>query len=99
MYEVWGAHRVAPVEAAEALDGPSLRGVEPFRARLARLLFEREILIKNLQVRIHSIIEMIWWTSLVPWEFEFPPRRRSLSRTARTPPVTQFKVQGSGIDS
>ena len=22
--------------------------------------------------RIHFIIEMIWWTGLAPWEFEFP---------------------------
>jgi len=28
--------------------------------------------IDNLLVRIHFIIEMIWWTGLAPWEFEFP---------------------------
>ena len=28
--------------------------------------------IENLLVRIHLIIEMIWWTGLAPWEFEFP---------------------------
>jgi len=33
---------------------------------------EREFFIDNLLVRIHFIIEMIWWTGLVPWEFEFP---------------------------
>ena len=32
---------------------------------------ERECLIDNLLVRIHFIIEMIWWTGLAPWEFEF----------------------------
>ena len=32
---------------------------------------ERELLIDNLLVRIHFIIEMIWWTGLAPWEFEF----------------------------
>jgi len=29
--------------------------------------------IDNLLVRIHFIIEMIWWTGLAPWEFEFMP--------------------------
>ena len=35
-------------------------------------LGEREFFIDNLLVRIHLIIEMIWWTGLAPWEFEFP---------------------------
>ena len=30
---------------------------------------EREFFIVNLLVRIHFIIEMIWWTGLAPWEF------------------------------
>ena len=33
---------------------------------------EREIFFANLLVRIHFIIEMIRWTGLAPWEFEFP---------------------------
>ena len=33
---------------------------------------EREFFIDNLLVRIHSIIVMIKWTGLAPWEFEFP---------------------------
>jgi len=33
---------------------------------------ERECFIDNLLVRIHLIIEIIWWTGLAPWEFEFP---------------------------
>ena len=33
---------------------------------------EREFFIDNLLVRIHSIIVMIRWTGLAPWEFEFP---------------------------
>ena len=33
---------------------------------------EREFFIDNLLVRIHFIIEIIWWTGLAPWEFEFP---------------------------
>ena len=31
---------------------------------------EREFFIDNLLVRIHFIIEMIWWTGLAPWEGE-----------------------------
>ena len=33
---------------------------------------ESELFFDNLLVRIHFIIEMIWWTGLAPWEFEFP---------------------------
>ena len=33
-----------------------------------RHLLEREFFIDNLLVRIHFIIEMIWWTGLAPWE-------------------------------
>jgi len=33
---------------------------------------ERVFSIDNLLVRIHLIVEMIWWTGLAPWEFEFP---------------------------
>ena len=35
-------------------------------------LQEREFFTDNLLVRIHFIIEMIGWTGLAPWEFEFP---------------------------
>ena len=35
-------------------------------------LEEREFFIDNLLVRIHSIIVMIRWTGIAPWEFEFP---------------------------
>ena len=31
---------------------------------------ERDFFIDNLQLRIHFIIEMIWWTGLAPWEFD-----------------------------
>jgi len=34
--------------------------------------WESEFFIDNLLVRIHSMIEMIWWTGLAPREFEFP---------------------------
>ena len=33
---------------------------------------KRELFIVDLLVRIHVIIEMIWWTGLAPWHFEFP---------------------------
>ena len=33
---------------------------------------ESDLFIDNLLVEIHSIIERIWWTGLVPREFEFP---------------------------
>jgi len=36
---------------------------------LYRRSTEREFCIDNLQVRIHFIIEMIWWTGLAQWEF------------------------------
>ena len=32
----------------------------------------KEFFMNNLLARIHFIIEMIWWTGLAPWEFEFP---------------------------
>ena len=32
---------------------------------------EREFFVYNLLVRIHFIIEMIWWTGLAPLEFGF----------------------------
>jgi len=32
----------------------------------------REFFIDNLLVRINFIIEMVWWTGLAPWEFDFP---------------------------
>jgi len=38
---------------------------------IPRRVLEREFFIDNLLVRIHLIIEMIWWTSLAPWKFEF----------------------------
>ena len=40
--------------------------------RVSRPTSEREFFIDNLLVRIHSITEMIWWTGLVLWKFEFP---------------------------
>jgi len=39
-----------------------------------------EFFIDNPLVRIHFIIEMIWWTGLAPWEFEFPFPGKSTRR-------------------
>jgi len=36
------------------------------------MMLKREFFFDNLLVRIHFIIEMIGWTGLAPWEFEFP---------------------------
>ena len=33
---------------------------------------DKEFFIDNLLIRIHFMIEMIWWTSLAQWELEFP---------------------------
>jgi len=33
---------------------------------------ERKFFVDSLLVRIHFIIEMVWWTGLAPWEFGFP---------------------------
>ena len=38
----------------------------------ASVAVEREMCMDNLLVRINVIIKMIYWTGLVPWEFEFP---------------------------
>ena len=43
-----------------------------FRSASSSCRQEREFFIDNLLVQIHSTIEMICWTSLAPWEFEFP---------------------------
>jgi len=45
---------------------------EKKRGRYRRGQREREFFIDNLLVRIQFIIEMVWWTGLAPWEFEFP---------------------------
>jgi len=40
--------------------------------RKVRAQRKREPFIDNLLVRFHSIIVMIRWTGLAPWDFEFP---------------------------
>ena len=42
------------------------------RERREAAHLDREFFIDNLLVRIHFIMEMIWWTGLAPWEFEYP---------------------------
>ena len=51
---------------------PRLAGGHRPRGGPPRTPGEREFFIDNLLVRIHFIIEMIWWTGLAPWKFEFP---------------------------
>ena len=47
---------------------------------------ERDFFIDNRPVRIHFIIEMIWWTSLAPWQLELPfPGSLISTFLARTP--------------
>jgi len=58
------AQDYAPVVSEE------LRELDPEVLALSQR--EREYFIDNLLVRIHFIIEMIWWTGLAPWECEFP---------------------------
>ena len=41
------------------------------------------VLVDNPLVRIHSVMGMIWWTGLAPWEFKFPVPG-SLISTLRT---------------
>ena len=39
--------------------------------RRGQVCTEREFFVDNLLVRVHFIIEMIWWTGLASCEFEF----------------------------
>ena len=50
----------------------TLRGNKPPPAKLAEAKKEGEFIINHLLVRIHFIIEVIWWTGLAPREYEFP---------------------------
>ena len=54
------------------------------REKQLTIVRERKFCIENLLVRVHFIIEMIRWTGLAPWEFEFP-LPGSLISTFRTP--------------
>jgi hypothetical protein len=44
----------------------------PLAHRLCHQPAERDFFIDTLLVRVHFIVEMIWWTGLAPWECEFP---------------------------
>jgi len=50
---------------------------------------EREFSINSLLVQIHFITEMIWWTGLAPWEFEFPFPGSSASDQGKVTPVVE----------
>ena len=50
-------------------------------------------MIDNILVRIHFITEMIWWTGLAPWRFEFP-FPGSLVATFLDPPTTYGVAHG-----
>ena len=60
----------ATFRAAQCSARPSDDSPESSDAALG--LAQRDFFIDNLLVRIHFIIDMIWWTGLAPWEFEFP---------------------------
>jgi len=48
----------------------ALTDAEANKERLKQARRKREVLIDSLLVRMHLIIEMIWWTGLAPWECE-----------------------------
>jgi len=62
------------VEVEEALkrQAQDTATMQKKEAQVPCLPPERGFYIDNLLVRIHLIIEMIRWTGLAPWEFEFP---------------------------
>ena len=47
------------------------RDVVPCEGQVFFPNVQSEFFIDNLLVRILFISEMIWWTGLAPWEFEF----------------------------
>ena len=59
----------------QAIEGASEDRIETLckatmrRSTLEPGRLEREFFIDNLLVRIHFIIETIWWTGLAPWDF------------------------------
>ena len=55
---------------------------------------ERELFIDNFLIRIRCIIEMRWWTSLAPWEFEF----LSPSYTLNASPLPGDSAHASDAD-
>ena len=60
---------------------------------------ERYLFIDNLLLRIRILIEMIRWTGLAPWEFEFPFPRTSTPRSPSSrcvPPHFPVSLQYRG---
>ena len=54
---------------------------------------ERELFFDNLLDQIHSMIEMIWWTGLAPWEFEFPFSGSLISLKVGGVPLNEVAAQ------
>ena len=53
----------------------------------------RDSFLENLLVRTHCIIEMIWWTGLALWEFEFPfPGSLTFTFLVPAPPSHKFRT-------
>ena len=44
---------------------------QPLLSQLRGPCERRESFVDNLLVRIHSTVEIKWWTGLAPWEFGF----------------------------
>ena len=67
-----GSDTHASVSDTHACPCPAHPLAQPRLMRFFYLLRrEKDFFIDNLLVRIHIIIEMIWWTGLAPWVFEF----------------------------
>ena len=64
----WISGKLGEIKHAIALNSMKSNSQVPLKSN-RQMLTEREFFIDNLLVRIHFIIEMIWWTGLAPWEF------------------------------
>ena len=61
---------------------------------------ERErALFDNLLVRIHLIVEMIWWTGLAPWEFELEHKITINTGAVFAPPLPRPMVMIQGASN
>ena len=81
MWVVPSHARSVSLTSSDRSAGPTIRSDPETRRR------ERAFLIDNLLVRIHFIIEMIWWPGLAPSEFESPfPGSRVSTFLAVAPP-------------
>jgi len=66
---VWELVRFPITRKPHGFMGDDLQGYLAHKKQRPPRTLEREFFIDNLLVRIHFIIEMIWWTGLAPWEF------------------------------